>query len=241
MTVAVLVEFTIPADSFPFGRSTSGDPSVRVQLERVIPLEEGRVPFVWATGESFEQFEATLKNSEVVAHAEALTRVGDSVLYHTKWETDGETFMNGLADANGTIMEAHGDSTWSFTVRFRDHGDLTRFHQFYQEQDFPVHIERVSSLDEQSGVGYEFGLTPAQRETLVMAVENGYFAVPRETQLDEIADELGITSQAASERIRRGAQTVLRKALVGLVAADFESEGAEANGEGADGDDGPAA
>lgn len=223
--MAIIVEFTIPSDSFPFGRAMSGDPGVRTQLERVIPLNEERIPYVWATGEDFDQFERTLRNSEIVTHVEALTRVGDSVLYATEWDTDKETFLNGLGETGGSIMEAHGDSSWSFTVRFQDHADLTRFHQFYQEEDFPVRIERVSSLEAESVTKYGFGLSPAQREALIMAVENGYFSVPRETQLEAIADELDITQQAASERVRRGAETVLRKALVGLVAEELEPTG----------------
>lgn len=120
-------------------------------------------------------------------------------------------------------MEAHGDSSWSFTVRFPDHTALTQFHQLYQTEEFPVHIDRVASLDEEAGTKYEFGLTPDQRTALLLAVEEGYFAVPRETKLDEIADELDITRQAASERVRRATETVLQKALVGLSAADLEA------------------
>ena len=121
-------------------------------------------------------------------------------------------------------MDAHGDSTWSFTVRYRDHAGLTRFHQFYQAHEFPVHIDRVYAPDETSRSEYGFGLTPEQRETLILAVENGYFAVPRETKLDEIAEAVGITRQAASERVRRGTETVLRRALIGLMAENFKTE-----------------
>lgn len=221
--MTVITEFTLPAEAFPFGRSTNGDPDVRVQLERVVPIDQDRIPFLWATGERFDEFERGLTSSDIVKHAEAITRIGNSVLYYVEWYTDEETFLNGLSDANGAIMDAHGSSSWSFTVRFQDHADLTRFHQFYQDEEFPVHINRVYSLDEEPRSEFGFGLTPEQRETLTMAVERGYFSVPRETKLDEIADELDITAQAASERVRRGADTVLRKALVGLVVADFES------------------
>lgn len=222
--MAVIIEFTLPSESFPFGRSTSGDPNVRVQLERLVPLKEDRIPFIWATGEKFDQFERHLRDSDIVKHVEVLTQLGDSVLYYIEWYTDKEAFLNGINDTNGSIMEAHGSSTWSFTVRYRDHADLTRFHQFYQAHDYPVHIDRVYAPDETSRTEYGFGLTPDQRETLIMAVENGYFAVPRETKLDEIAEEVGITRQAASERVRRGTETVLRKALIGLMAENFEIE-----------------
>lgn len=222
--MAVIIEFTLPSESFPFGRATSGDPNVRVQLERLVPLKDARIPFIWATGEEFDQFERHLRDSEIVKDVEVLTQLGDSVLYYIDWYTDKETFLNGIADMNGSIMEAHGDSTWSFTVRYRNHADLTRFHQFYQAHEFPVHIKRVYAPEDTSKSEYGFGLTPDQRETLMMAVENGYFAVPRETKLDEIAEEVGITRQAASERVRRGADTVLRKSLIGLIAETVEPE-----------------
>ena len=80
--MAVIIEFTLPSESFPFGRVTSGDPNVRVQLERLVPLKEARIPFIWATGEEFDQFERHLRASDIVKHAEALTKLGDSVLYY---------------------------------------------------------------------------------------------------------------------------------------------------------------
>lgn len=182
------------------------------------PLDTDRIPFVWATGESFGQFEQHLRGSEIVKHVEVLARVGDSILYYTEWYTDEETFLNGGSDTNGTIVGTHGDATWSFPVRFRNHADITVFHQFYQQHDYPVYIERVYAPDEESRIEFGFGLTPEQRETRNMAVENGYFAVSRDTKLDEVAEKSGITPQAASERVRRGVETVLRKSLIDLVA-----------------------
>lgn len=202
--MAVIIKFTLPSESFPFGRATSGDPNVRVQLERLVPLKEERIPFIWATGEEFDKFERHLRDSEIVKHVETLTQLGNSVLYYIEWYTTKEAFLNGVNQTNGSIMEAHGGPTWSFTVRYRDHADLTRFHQFYQAHDYPVHIDRVYAPHETSRTEYGFGLTPKQRETLIMAVEKGYFSVPRETKLDEIAEEIGITRQAASKRVAWG-------------------------------------
>ncbi|MDS0301333.1 helix-turn-helix domain-containing protein [Halogeometricum sp. S1BR25-6] len=217
-----MLEFTLPSDSFPFGRATNGDPSVRVQLERLVPLRESRIPLLWATGTELTQFERHLRESEIVTYVEAVTRLGESVLYYVEWDTDKETFLNGLSEHNGSILDAHGDSEWSFTVRFRSHADLTRFHQFCRTHDYPVAIDRVYDPDEASRTEYNLGLTPGQREALMMAVQEGYFSVPRGTTLSEIADRLGITKQAASERVRRGAETVLRKALIGLVSDTLE-------------------
>lgn len=50
--MVAIVEFTLLADAFPFGRATSSDPTVRVQLERVVPIDEDHIPFVWAASEA---------------------------------------------------------------------------------------------------------------------------------------------------------------------------------------------
>jgi predicted DNA binding protein len=124
----------------------------------------------------------------------------------------------------GVIIAAHGDERWSFTVRFRGHNDLTRFHQFYQSHDYPVRVDRIYTPDDVSRIEFGFGLTPEQRETLLLAVEDGYFSVPRETTLEDISEEQAISRQAVSERLRRATETVLRKSLVGLVAEDVFPE-----------------
>jgi hypothetical protein len=43
--MAIVVEFTLPAESFPFGRTTNGDPDALVRLERVAPVGTDRIPF----------------------------------------------------------------------------------------------------------------------------------------------------------------------------------------------------
>lgn len=57
------------------------------------------------------------------------------------------------------------------------------------------------------------GLTPVQRETLTMALERGYFAIPRETNLVELAEELDISDQAVNERVRRGTAKLVASSL----------------------------
>lgn len=211
--MAVIVEFTIPAEAFPFGRAVGGDPTVQVVLERTVPFGRRHIPFLWVTNHDFEVFERTLTESELVERVEAVARFEDSTLYAIEWHTERATFLNGLEEAGGTILEAYGSSTFTFTVRFNDHAALTRFHRFYQGKGFPVSIRQVYTLSEGSEEDGGFDLTPAQREALVVAVENGYFAVPRRTKLEEVADELDISRQAVSELVRRGTEKVLQRAL----------------------------
>lgn len=58
-------------------------------------------------------------------------------------------------------------------------------------------------------------LTARQRECLTVALREGYFAVPREATLAEVADRLGVDTSTASETIRRANARLVEWFLVG--------------------------
>ena len=155
--MTLILEFTIPSEAFPFGRAVSGENGGLVTLERLVPLQDSRIPFLWVDKSDYKEFEKQLRASEIVEQFEALTRVDGNVLYYVEWYPERETFMNGLHDASATILEAEGDGTWEFVLRFNNPADLTQFHQFYQQHDFPVHIDRVSRLKSDDSPGGSYG------------------------------------------------------------------------------------
>jgi len=57
-------------------------------------------------------------------------------------------------------------------------------------------------------------LTERQREGLTVALRRGYFEVPRECTLAELAADLGVDKSSASETIRRGTARVLEEFLL---------------------------
>ncbi len=83
--------------------------------------------------------------------------------------------------------------------------------EYCQGNDIPITIIAVHAMLPIQGEGYE--LTETQREALVLAYERGYFDTPRETSLEEIADEIGITQQSLSSRLRRGHRRLIKATL----------------------------
>lgn len=59
-------------------------------------------------------------------------------------------------------------------------------------------------------------LTPLQRETLVFAIENGYYDEPRETDLEELSDALGVSKSAVSQRLRTAERKLITQISQGL-------------------------
>ena len=73
-------------------------------------------------------------------------------------------------------------------------------------------ITSVYPLDD--GRKGRFSLTDEQQDVLEIAFAKGYFDVPRGITLTDLADEIGISHQALSERLRRGQKSVLENTVI---------------------------
>ena len=213
--MSVIVEFSISTEEFVFGSALATVEDMTIELEAIVPTGNRIVPYFWATGQDFQEFEEHVLSDPDIAKLTQLDRVGETALYRTEWTYDVNGLLHGLAETEAVVLEAMTvEDGWYFRVRFPDHDLLGRYYNFCTEREISLHVERVYTLTEASRAGRSLDLTPGQREAIVLAVQRGYFKVPRETDLSEIADELGVSQQAASKRVRRGADKVLQGALL---------------------------
>ena len=214
--MSVIVEFNTSTADFVFGSALSTVEEMRIELEAIVPTGENVVPYFWATGEGFDAFERHVREDPDIASLTQLDRVGNSGLYRAEWSRDLNGLLDGLAATEAVVLEAVTfEEGWYFRVRFPSHDLLGQFYNYTNERDIALHVERIYTLTETSGAGRAFDLTPEQREALLLAVQEGYFEVPRRTDLSAIGEALGISQQAASKRVRRAADKVLRATLLG--------------------------
>jgi predicted DNA binding protein len=218
--MSVVVEFSIPATEFQLGEVLSGPPDVQLELERIVPTGDMVMPFVWATGDRLEEFAETVRSRSSVREFVELDRVGASGLFRIEWEELPIDLIEGISRSDSVVLEARGGDVWSFRLRFPDHEKLSTFHDYVVEHDVPVHITRTYTLSETAEYGHRFDLSPEQREALTLALRSGYFETPSEASLDELADELDISRQALSSRIRRANEKVLTEILLSSGATD---------------------
>lgn len=112
-------------------------------------------------------------------------------------------FWTSLENINAVVLEARGTGIrWEISVRFDTYEDVSRFQQRCSDRGVSPSIKRVvsdSAITEPNAT-----LSQSQRETIELALKRGYFDVPRGTTTVKLAEELGISDQAVSERIRRG-------------------------------------
>lgn len=212
--MSVIVEFTIDREGFALGQALTGRERGEIKLERIVPAGDDIVPFFWMKDGAHRDLEGDVDESEYVENLAVMDQVADRTLYRVEWAGERDTLLDGIAENDGTILEAHSAGEWFFRLRFFDHQHLAKFYNYCLDRDLHTRVERVYTLTEESLQGRIFDLTPAQREALVLAVEEGYFATPRETSMDELASELDITQQSFADRLWRGTEKVLRNVLL---------------------------
>jgi predicted DNA binding protein len=205
--MVAIADIEIPASQFELGSLAANHPGMEVELERIVPLKEGFLPFFWVSDGSRADIEETLLASPEVEAIELLSDLEDRSLYQVSWVRGRGTFFELLVSNNGTVLEGRGDEdSWTLRIRFQGHEDLSEFGNTCEERGIQLEVLAVYNPHPPSGSSR---LTPEQRSTLQVAHDRGFFEVPRRTTLSELAEEFDISKQAVSQRLRRGLNNVL--------------------------------
>ncbi|WP_458187361.1 bacterio-opsin activator domain-containing protein [Haladaptatus sp. NG-WS-4] len=213
---ATVVEVEIPSDEFALSRALSTLGGLAFEIERVVAHGDDHVmPFVWVTcdGGSREDIESALADDPTVEDVELLTEMEDEWLYRMEWVDQIDTLIQILINEEGTILAAMGDGhSWNFRIVFPERESLSRTYEYCESEGMTLDVLNIYRLEE--GRRGRFGLTEDQQDMLTLAFEHGYYDVPREATAGDLADQLEISHQAVSERLRRGHESLVENALI---------------------------
>jgi len=217
-TMSTIAELAVPAAEVALGGTLEAVPDVDVAVERVVAADPEHVmPYVWFATDSstLAAVDDALAADPSVDDATRLVARDDTALYRIEWTSDVAVTVSLLTDAHATVLDATVENTrWQFRMLFHDRATLSRTYEFATEQGLSIEILRIHRLEERRHG--RFGLTDAQYESLIAALEYGYYEIPREMDMDKLSDELDISHQALSERLRRAHRTLVEE----LVALD---------------------
>lgn len=203
----VVTEVSIPTDSFEVG-NVLHDTEYRIDLTQFVPVGESCIPYFWIETEETAAFEETVEADDRVASLTALDTSGSRTLYKIEWESVPDGFLAVAADHDLLVEDATGtEDRWQFRLRGPDRENLASFQQTLRDDDVPLHVHRIWNPADPGESPY--GLTELQRETLELAFAEGYFDVPRNASLDDLADRLSVSRQSVSRRIRQGTHSLL--------------------------------
>ena len=211
-----LAEFTLEATAFPLGRLFADRPDATLELDRVVPTGDTVMPYFWVhdAGEEMEAVLATFEELPELRSVTLMDDLGERGLFRAKWEPAYMGIMAAVAEAGVAVVSASGSSEgWLFEIRAETADQLAAFQEYCRDHHIDVSLTRLRRLSEVTP-GETDGLTPAQREALVLAYAEGYYAEPRETDQTALAERLGISRQALAARLRRGYRGLIESALV---------------------------
>lgn len=211
--MTVILEFTVPSRAFEFGKQLGLPPDVELDVEQVVPVEDTVMPFSWVSGDH-EAFESSIDDDDVDSSLLVDDEQGGRKLYRLEWDASDSDLMDAIMESHGVVLNAVGtDEEWTFNVRFEEREDMSGFHERCAEVGLGIEVTRVYNPIEVSGEFRE-GMTSTQRSTLLDAFDAGYFEIPRQTSLVELAEEYDVSDQAVSERLRRVTSQLIDSALV---------------------------
>ncbi|MHB9287410.1 helix-turn-helix domain-containing protein [Halobacteriales archaeon Cl-PHB] len=228
--MAVIAHLRIPADSFELGRILELESGGTIELENMVPLGEKAVPFFSVSDDVRDTFEKSVGKHPSVGRIQEVSRHESERLYSLEWNIERDVFLEGVVSLDGQLLSATGTAdTWEFELRFPTHEALGEFKDYCENAHIPLEVGRIYN-PVRPGTGMWYGLSAVQRETLVRAVHGGYYSIPRGMSTQDLADELDISDQAVTERLRRAILTLVENTLIAMeddLGEEFEPIEAE--------------
>lgn len=212
--MSVLAEVFLESPDIVLGPTLRRMPGVRLDFERGSVADPNRPPlYVWIDADEGAAFEKIAGEDETVEEIECIEAAGGRRLYRMFHSEEANTLYPIYAELGGALLGGHAiDAGWQLQFRFADREGLIAFRNTCEELGITFHLEHLAQPGEASGSN-RFGLTDAQRETLLVAQREGYFDVPRGISQEELASTLGISKSALSQRLRRGTSELIAHTL----------------------------
>lgn len=222
--MVTVVWATVPSSDFALSETLGVAPDATFECERIIETgAETVMPLLWAHGVDRETVERGFEHDRSVARFECLASFDHEFLYRMEWVRQVHLVLQILTSTNAAVLDATGDSEqWVLRIMYPHRSELSATNAFCERHQLSFRVERIQQLSD--AVERRYGLTDEQFTALAVACEEGYFEVPRQADLKELATKLGITHQALSERLRRGHEMLIEKTLLTNGSAQFVSQ-----------------
>ncbi|WP_128225464.1 helix-turn-helix domain-containing protein [Halobacteriaceae archaeon SHR40] len=212
--MSVIAEFQVASGEFELGRILHVEGMSSIELESLVPIGEATVPLFWIHNATRDTFVESVQQHPAVNNTSEVDVFEDRTLFTLDWDANRDHVFRGIEEYDGQLLSAVGrPDTWQFELRFPDHESLSDFTTHCQSEAVSVEATRVYNPTKPDA-GPWYGLSDPQREAIRLAVESGYYDIPRGCTTQELADKLGISDQAVTERLRRAIVALVTHTLV---------------------------
>lgn len=212
--MSIIADTKIQSSRLVLAETLDSLSGIKVDLVQEAGLDsEQPYLFFWASGGDIEAFKRKMYEDDTVTDIECYTKIDGGALYRARITAATEIVVYPILVKIGAEMIDFGyaDGWWHGKMRLPDRDQLTTLEQWCDERD--VDFELKSLYSNGQDVDSQSNLTEGQHEVLTVALEVGYFDIPRKGNLSDIGDELNVSRQAVSERLRRGHRQLVDQQL----------------------------
>lgn len=208
-----IVEATIPADEFAMNGTVEALDTVQFRIERVAAQDAGYImPLIWITGTDRDVIENSLGADPSVEAFELVTDLDKKWLYYMMWVDDIEALVRTIVKEDEFLLAAGGNNqTCPLKFHFLERKAVRRVQNYFETLGMSFDAHRIYDQRD-SGLG-AYRLTLKQYQTLTLAMDRGYYDIPRRISGQELAGELDISHQALSEQLRRAHKAVITDSI----------------------------
>ncbi len=212
--MVAIAQFVLEPEAVPLYRLFEENPNVTVELERVVPLQNRAIPYIWVSGVSRADFDDVFDSDGEISRLNVVDELDDRVLVRVEWAEDHNGLARAIEHSEVTLLSAVGTTDgWQVEVRGDDRGSISRFHDMCTERGVPARLVTLHRLTPDAHADTT-GLSSPQREALLFAYEQGYYDSPRSTNLSAISEHFGISRQAVSNRLKRGTRHLIENVVL---------------------------
>ena len=183
-----------------------------LEYQAIVPPETYYL-FFKTYGGDFDRFNSLVEDDPTVSDPSVIVDGGRFRVYRMRLTSAERLVLPKAAEMGMRVLHARGgDGGWITTLQVPAMDPFQRFRRFCAEKDVGFSTRRLYFANDEDGMD-EFGLTPKQRETLLIAYERGYFNDPRDVSVADLADLLDVSTSAISGRIRRGMRSLVESTI----------------------------
>jgi len=211
--VFVIAELALSSSTLVLTPTIEANPSARVRIQFQPAMDpERRRFFVLVEADDFESFDDALGEDYTVAEPTVLAEQDGVRLYRLGLSEDVIAVTPTVTELGGMVLEMHSaGGVWFVKLQVPDRDALAAFREFCLDSGIEYRLERLYRTEPTRSDDH--GLTDQQRQTLLTAARDGYFDVPRSISQAELAEKLGVSDSAVSQRVRRAVAALIDGAL----------------------------
>jgi predicted DNA binding protein len=219
--MSIFGEFHVPPRALALSETFDAEPTTVIEIDRLVASDmESLTPYFVVSGVSNAAFETAARADDSIDTLQRIQDAETRTMYRATWGDHVESLAREYTSEGTSILKAKGDATgWGLRIRFDGQARVGEFTRYLRDQGFSFDLVRLHEMTV-AKTGSRFGLTPKQQDALVTAWQMGYFDLPREASMAAVAEELGITPQSLSDRLRRAQHTLIGDTLRAAMPVD---------------------